>query len=120
MKRPKTLKRQLIAQFYRGNIPAFCAAIAIMIPLGLMNVVLSWIIQEMMDGITGVPGALDFTAILAVAAALIVGATVLLLLRREVEPRFIRRALRQFLRPAAPSSPRMRRRSAAYRGRSGD
>lgn len=96
MKRPKTLKRQLIAQFYRGNIPAFCAAIAIMIPLGLMNVVLSWLIQEMMDGITGVPGALGFTAILAVAAALIVGATVLLLLRREAEPRFIRRALRQY------------------------
>lgn len=96
MKRPRTLKRQLMAQFYRGNIPAFCAAAAIMIPLGLMNVALSWIIQEMMDGITGVPGALDFTAILAVAAALIVGSTVLLLLRREVEPRFVRRALRQY------------------------
>ena len=96
MKRPKTLKRQLMAQFYRKNHLSAAIALGISIPLGMMNLFLSWMIQEIIDTITGVPGAKGLDMLGLMMAAMIGTCAVLFLIRREVEPRFIRRAMRQY------------------------
>ena len=96
MKKQKTMKQQLNAQFYKGNIPAFCVAAAISIPLGMLNVWVSWLLQVIIDEMTGVPGSLGLRTICLLTVVQITGAAVLLLLRRAAEPRFVRRALRQY------------------------
>ena len=96
MKKQKTMKQLLNAQFYKGNIPAFCVAAAISIPLGMLNVWVSWLLQVIIDEMTGVPGSLGLRTICLLTVVQITGAAVLLLLRRAAEPRFVRRALRQY------------------------
>ena len=96
MKKPKTMKQQLMAQFYKGNRLTFFAATVVSILLGTLNVWLSWLIQMILDEMMGVPGALGLRTIGLLTAALISGAAVLFLLRRAAEPRFVRRALRQY------------------------
>ncbi len=96
MKKPKTMKQQLKAQFYKGNKLLFCAVTVIMFPIGIINAGFSWLIQAIMDEMTGAPDALGLKTIFAISATLIGSATILLLLRREIEPRFVRRALRQY------------------------
>ena len=58
MKKPKTIKQQLRAQFYKGNMLLFCAVTAVMFPIGIINPGFSWLIQAIMDEMTGAPGAL--------------------------------------------------------------
>ena len=96
MKQEKTLKQRLIAQFYRKNRLSAAVALGISIPLGLMNLFLSWMIQEIIDEITGVPGAKGLNTLGLMMAAMIATCAVLFWIRREVEPRFIRRAMRQY------------------------
>ena len=96
MKREKTLKQRLMAQFYRKNHLSAAVALGISIPLGLMNLFLSWMIQEIIDTITGVPGAKGLDTIGLMMAAMVATCAMLFLIRREVEPRFIRRAMRQY------------------------
>ena len=96
MKKPKTMKQQLRAQFYKGNMLLFCAVTAVMFPIGIINPGFSWLIQAIMDEMTGAPGALGLKTIFLISATLIGSATILLLLRREFEPRFVRRAMRQY------------------------
>ena len=71
MKREKTLKQRLMAQFYRKNHLSAAVALGISIPLGLMNLFLSWMIQEIIDTITGVPGAKGLDTIGLMMAAMV-------------------------------------------------
>ena len=96
MKRQKTLKQRLIAQFYRKNRLSAAVALGVSIPLGMMNLFLSWLIQQIIDEITGVAGARGLDTLAVMVAAMILTCAALFFIRREVEPRFIRRAMRQY------------------------
>ena len=96
MKRQKTLKQRLIAQFYRKNRLSAAVALGVSIPLGMMNLFLSWLIQQIIDEITGVAGARGLDTLAMMVAAMILTCAALFFIRREVEPRFIRRAMRQY------------------------
>lgn len=96
MKRQKTLKQRMIAQFYRKNRLSAAVALGVSIPLGMMNLFLSWLIQQIIDEITGVAGARGLDTLAVMVAAMILTCAALFFIRREVEPRFIRRAMRQY------------------------
>ena len=49
MKKPKTMKQQLRAQFYKGNMLLFCAVTAVMFPIGIIIPGFSWLFQAIMD-----------------------------------------------------------------------
>ena len=50
--------RQLKAQFTRGCVPLLCAAGAVTVAAGTLDLIVSWIMQQLIDAASGAPGAL--------------------------------------------------------------
>ena len=90
------LERQLVRQFYRGNIPCFCLAAAASLAGGSLNLIVSWLMQQLIDAISGGPDALPLTALTLLSAAFVMLAALLFLLKYISEPRFIAKAMRQY------------------------
>ena len=86
----KTLNKQLTAQFYRGNLPAFALA------GGCLNLLLSWLLQQLIDTASGAPGALPLPVLAEISGGFVLLAVVLFLLKYVSEPHFIERAMRQY------------------------
>lgn len=90
------LERQLVRLFYRGNIPCFCLAAAASLAGGSLNLIVSWLMQQLIDAISGGPDALPLTALTLLSAAFVMLAALLFLLKYISEPRFIAKAMRQY------------------------
>lgn len=91
-----TLGKQLRGRFFYGNVPMFCLAVFASLAAGSLNLVLSWIIQQLLDTATGEPGALDFRTLLVISACFILLCAALFLLNYASQPRFLERAMRQY------------------------
>ena len=92
----KPLKKQLCRQFYRGNIPAFALAVFAALASGSLNLILSWMIQQLIDTASNVPGALPLPVLAKCTGGFVLLCVALFLLKYESEPRFIARAIRQY------------------------
>ena len=90
------LQKQLIRQFYRGNIPAFVLAVAAALAAGSLNIILSWIIQQLIDAASGIPGAHSLAELAKISGGLVALCVALSLLKYAAQPRFIARAMRQY------------------------
>ena len=95
MKRNKPLKKQLTDQFYRHNIPVFCIAILSALLSGTLNLILSWIMQQLIDAASGVPEALPIGTLAAISGAFAFLGVAAFMLDYVSQPRFIERAMRQ-------------------------
>lgn len=91
-----SLQKQLIAQFYRGNIPAFVLAVAAALASGSLNIILSWIIQQLIDAASSVPGTHSLAELAEISGGLVLLCIALSLLKFAAQPRFITRAMRQY------------------------
>ena len=96
MQNRNILKRQLTAQFYRGNVPAFCLAAAASLLAGTLNLILSWLMQQLIDAASGLPGALPLAKLARMTGGFVLLYVAVSLLRRTSEPRFLARAVRQY------------------------
>ena len=94
--RNKTLKNRLTAQFYRGNMPMLCLAVFASLVCGTLNLILSWIMQQLIDAASGVPGALPLGLLARLCGIFVLLCVAASLLQYASEPRFIRRAMRQY------------------------
>lgn len=92
----KPLKKQLIEQFYRGNIPILCLAVFASLASGSLNLILSWTMQQLIDTASGVPGALPIGLLAKLSGGFVLLCIAVCLLSYVSEPRFIRRAMRQY------------------------
>lgn len=92
----KTLGKQLRAQFFNKNIPIFCIAVFAALAAGSLNLILSWIIQQLMDTAAGKSGALSFRTLLLISAGFVLLCAGLSLLNYASQPRFLERAMRQY------------------------
>ena len=92
----KSLKNQLAAQFYRGNLPAFALAVFASLAGGSLNLILSWILQQLIDAASGAPGALPLPLLAEISGGFVLLSVLLFLLKYVSEPRFIERAMRQY------------------------
>lgn len=92
----KPLEKQLRAQFFYKNIPIFCLAVFAALASGSLNLILSWIIQQLMDTATGESGALSFRTLLLISAGFVLLCAGLSLLNYASQPRFLERAMRQY------------------------
>lgn len=94
--RNKPLKKQLTAQFYRRNIPLLCIAVFGALVSGSLNLILSWIMQQLIDAASGVPGALPIGTLAKISGAFVLLCVAAFLLDYVSQPRFIERAMRQY------------------------
>lgn len=92
----KPLGKQLRGQFFYKNIPIFCLAVFAALAAGSLNLILSWIIQQLMDTAAGESGALSFRTLLLTSAGFVLLCAGLSLLNYASQPRFLERAMRQY------------------------
>lgn len=92
----KPLGKQLRGQFFYKNIPNFCLAVFAALAAGSLNLILSWIIQQLMDTAAGESGALSFRTLLLISAGFVQLCAGLSLLNYASQPRFLERAMRQY------------------------
>lgn len=92
----KPLGKQLRAQFFYKNIPIFCLAVFAALAAGSLNLILSWIIQQLMDTAAGESGALSFRTLLLISAGFVLLCAGLSLLNYASQPCFLERAMRQY------------------------
>ena len=92
----KPLGKQLRSQFFYKNIPIFCLAVFAALAAGSLNLILSWIIQQLMDTTAGKSGALSFRILLLISAGFVLLCAGLSLLNYASQPRFLERAMRQY------------------------
>lgn len=92
----KPLGKQLRGQFFYKNIPNFCLAVFAALAAGSLNLILSWIIQQLMDTAAGESGALSFRTLLLISAGFVLLCAGLSLLNYSSQPRFLERAMRQY------------------------
>lgn len=92
----KPLGKQLRGQFFYKNIPIFCLAVFAALAASSLNLILSWIIQQLMDTAAGESGALSFRTLLLISAGFVLLCAGLSLLNYASQPRFLERAMRQY------------------------
>lgn len=92
----KPLGKQLRGQFFYKNIPIFCLAVFAALAAGSLNLILSWIIQQLMDTAAGKSGALSFRTLLLISAGFVLLCAGLSLLNYASQPRFLEWAMRQY------------------------
>lgn len=92
----KPLGKQLRGQFFYKNIPIFCLAVFAALAAGSLNLILSLIIQQLMDTAAGKSGALSFRTLLLISAGFVLLCAGLSLLNYASQPRFLERAMRQY------------------------
>lgn len=92
----KPLWKQLRGQFFYKNTPIFCLAVFAALAAGSLNLILSWIIQQLMDTAAGKSGALSFRTLLLISAGFVLLCAGLSLLNYASQPRFLERAMRQY------------------------
>ena len=92
----KSLKRELTAQFYRGNVANFTVAAFAALAGGSLNLIASWIMQQLIDAASGTEGALPLNRLAEISGGFILLCIALFLLKYASEPRFIEKAMRQY------------------------
>ena len=92
----KNLKKQLISQFYYKNIPAFTLAIFAAVVGGSLNLILSWIIKQLIDTAAGEANALPLLTLLKISGGFLLLCALAFLLRYISFPYYIRRAMCQY------------------------
>ncbi len=95
MKR-KTQRRELAAQFYRGNRLTFAVAAFAALTAGSLNLILSWLIQQLIDTASGMPNARPLGALALLSAGMVGLCIAVTLVRYAAEPRFLEKAMRQY------------------------
>lgn len=92
----KSRKKRLTAQFYQGNITALSIAVFDPLVSGLLNLLLSWIMQQFIDTASGVPDALSIGILVKISGGFILVCIAAFLLDFISQPRFIERGMRQY------------------------
>ncbi len=92
----KSLKRELTAQFYRGNVANFTVAAFAALAGGSLNLIVSWIMQQLIDAASGTEGALPLNRLAEISGGFILLCIALFLLKYASEPRFVVKAMRQY------------------------
>ena len=92
----KPLARQLTAQFFRSNVPMFALAVFAALTGGTLNLIVTWLMQQLIDAASGLPGALPLGKLAWITGGFILLCAALMLLKYASEPRFIEKAMRQY------------------------
>lgn len=92
----KPLKKQLEAQFYHKNIPALCLAVFSSLIGGSLNLIVSWLMMQLIDAASGVPCTLPIGTLAMLSGGFVVLCIAVFLLEYISMPRYIERAMLQY------------------------
>lgn len=92
----KILRKGFTKQFFRGNHLMFGLTIIAMFMIAGVNLIVSWLMQELIDTATGVSADYTLLELVGVSAAIVVLLAAAELIRCQSQPRFTERAMRQY------------------------
>lgn len=95
-KQRKTLAGQLRSQFYHKNRWAFGVAVVSSLIGGTLNLILTWIVQQLIDSVSGAAGALTLGTLAKITGGFLILCTASFLLDYVSIPVFTRRAMGQY------------------------
>ena len=92
----KADRKKYTAQFYKKNHTAFLLALLSTLLIAALNLWIAWVMQQMIDSVSGVPGSFE----LPVLALFVVGVVVSIILLKVVsyfsKPRCMEKAMKQY------------------------
>lgn len=92
----KPLKKELTAQFYQKNRLNFGIALFGALLSGSLNLIVSWIMQQLIDVASGAEGTFGFETLAWISGGFLIFCAAVMLLTYFSEPRFLARAMRQY------------------------
>ena len=91
-----TMRRPYTRQFYRGNRTAYCVMLLSSALISILNLAVAWLIQQIIDAVSGQPGALGIGALTSLTVGVILLIIPIKALDYMSSPRFIQKAMTQF------------------------
>lgn len=90
------LRREYHSRFFKGNRLSYFVMLLSAVLLGTLNLAVIWLIQQLIDTVSGVPGSLGLGILTLLAIAFILLIIPLKGLNYVSQPRFMRKAMTQF------------------------
>lgn len=95
-KKHKAERRKYTEQFYRKNHAAFFFALLSALLIATLNLWIAWVMQQIMDLVSGVSGALKVSVLAGHVIAVVAAIVALKAIRYFSKPRFMEKAMRQY------------------------
>ncbi len=92
----KKRRRPYLRAFYRGNRTAFCFALLATVLVSALNLGITWLLQQMVDTASGVPGAFSLETMVKLTGVLLLLIVAVKGLNYLSKPLFLRRAMEQY------------------------
>ncbi len=92
----RALRRPYTSRFFHHNRLAFSMAVSSSILVGGINLALSWVMQQLVDAVSGTPGVMSLGWLSILSAAAIASVMLVSFLYYLSMPRFIEKAMRQY------------------------
>lgn len=96
MKNEKINIKPYTKQFYKGNIICLVVALGASLLMSIGSLIVSWLLQQVIDLVSGYDTAFTLTDLLAIAIMLVVGIVVVEMISYHFVPRFITRGISQY------------------------
>lgn len=92
----KNKRREFTAQFYKKNHIAFAVALLSSLLTAALNLYIAWVLQQMIDAVSGVPGSFELSALTWFVVSVIVAIILLKAASYFSKPRFMEKAMKQY------------------------
>lgn len=92
----KNKRREYTAQFYKKNHIAFAAALLSSLLTSALNLYIAWVLQQMIDAVSGVPGSFALSALLWFVLSVIAAIILLKTASYFSKPCFMEKAMKQY------------------------
>ena len=92
----KTERKKYTDQFYHKNHIAFLIALLSTLLTAALNLWIAWVMQQMIDSVSGVPGSLKLSVLAWCVASVVIAIIVLEGISYYSKPRFMEMAMKQY------------------------
>lgn len=96
MKNQKTDIQSYTRQFYKGNVVCLIVALCASLLVSVGNLIVSWLLQQVIDLVSGYETGFTLIELLIIAIMLVVGIVVVEMISYHSMPRFITRGISQY------------------------
>lgn len=91
-----TLRIQYTSQFYKNNHIMFALAVSAMLLTSMLNLVVTWLLQQIVDTIAGTKGAMEFTTLVWITIGVLFSILLFKGFSYMTYPRFMKKAMQQY------------------------
>lgn len=92
----KAERKKYTAQFYQKNHTTFIIALLSTLLTATLNLWIAWIMQQMIDAVSSVPGSLELSVLAWCVASVVIAIIALKGISYYSKPRFMKMAMKQY------------------------